>query len=81
MGKLSFNDILHDIIAAGLVSAALFVKNPESQQRAAVIINAVNPLIELLEAQIAAAQAKVDPAPPPDPTPVYKSAGLGTTIR
>lgn len=48
--------IFHDVIAAGLIAASIFVKNPQSQERAANIINAINPLIEMIMKQLDAAQ-------------------------
>lgn len=42
------HEILHDLFAVGIVAASIFVKNPQSQQRAAVIIDALKGLVPSL---------------------------------
>lgn len=44
--------ILHDVIATGILAASIFVKNPASQQTAANLINAVQQLLPMLDAQL-----------------------------
>lgn len=49
--------VLHDVIAAGILAASIFVKNPAHQQTAASLINAVNTLMPMLDASLAAKPA------------------------
>lgn len=73
------DSIFHDVITAGLIAASIFVKNPASQQHAAQIIQAVNPLIQMIDAQLQQQQAATTPAPSPvsvTSTPVPVSAGV-----
>lgn len=44
--------ILHDVIATGILAASIFVKNPAHQQTAANLINAVQTLLPMLDAQL-----------------------------
>jgi len=41
MDKQTLAEILHALVATGIGAAAIFVKNPESQQHAGQIINLV----------------------------------------
>lgn len=59
----TIDTILHDIIAGGILAATIFVKNPNSQQKAALMIDAVNRLLPMLDSQL------VPPAPAPTPLP------------
>jgi hypothetical protein len=42
MNKKTIDEILHDIFVIGISAASIFVKNPNSQQHAASIINLLN---------------------------------------
>lgn len=44
--------ILHDVIAFGVVAASIFVKNPASQQHAVTIIQAIQPLLAMIDNQL-----------------------------
>lgn len=44
--------ILHDVIAAGILAATIFVKNPASQQKASALIDAVSRLLPMLDQQL-----------------------------
>jgi hypothetical protein len=44
--------LLGDLIQLGVTAAAIFIKNPASQQRAGTIIAAVSPLVSLFESLI-----------------------------
>jgi hypothetical protein len=41
----TLDEILHDIFVVGISAAAIFVKNPISQQRAGSIINLLNQIV------------------------------------
>ncbi len=56
----TIDEILHGLITAGIMAASIFVKNPNSRQHAASIINVVNSTVlpladDLLSKQAAAA--------------------------
>lgn len=45
MDNAQLDQILHDVFIVGISAAALFVKNPNSQQHAASIINLLNQVV------------------------------------
>jgi len=45
----TFQEILHGFITLGILAASIFVKNPQSQQRAATVINAINGVMPMVE--------------------------------
>ena len=44
--------VLHDVILTGILAASIFVKNPAHQQTAASLIQAVQQLLPVLDAQL-----------------------------
>jgi hypothetical protein len=44
--------ILHDVLFAGSLAAMFFVKNPASQQKAAVLANGIQQLLNFLDPQL-----------------------------
>jgi hypothetical protein len=52
MNANQIDSILHAVIAAGIVAASIFVKNPNSQQHAATVIGAVNTLLPMVDASL-----------------------------
>ena len=58
--------ILHDVILFGTVAASIFVKNAASQERAGLIIQALAPLLPILDAQLTGetATAQTNPTLP-----------------
>jgi hypothetical protein len=62
----TIDEILHSLVVLGISAAAIFVKNPNSQQHAASIINLTNsvvlPLADAFLNPPAQAPAPTDPA-------------------
>ena len=53
------DEILHALVLLGITAASIFIKNPNSQQHAASIINAVNTTV------LPIADALLNPPAPP----------------
>lgn len=50
------DDVLHDVLLMGALAASIFVKNPQHQQTAGLLINAVANLLKTIDAQLGIAQ-------------------------
>ncbi len=38
--------LIHDLILVGLTAASIFVKNPQSQEKAGILINLINSILK-----------------------------------